>query len=99
MDTEIGAIVPQLSSGQTWNGDAESQRLSASTRKIEENTEEIVALFRAGRLFRFPVRVRIRIAGGREAKKSTSLLDSEGLAPITERSGAGVGRFVLAQIE
>jgi hypothetical protein len=62
MNSNVDVAAPELSLAETWNRQAEdAQPLSVFNNKAE-SPREMVALFPAGRFFRFPVSVRIQIA-------------------------------------
>jgi len=94
MNSNIDVTLPPLSSDESWSRQAEDGlRLSAWNNK-SENVREMVALFPAGRFFRFPVSVRIQIAPESDPRISIPQLTGDpAIEPCHE-----LGRVVSASI-
>jgi len=98
MNSNIDAASLQPSLVETWNPESDAYQPHSLSKSNNEGQREAVALFPAGRFFRFPVRVRIRLAS-ECSEESSRRLNGNDFYPAIEHLRTEVFSMVWALIE
>jgi hypothetical protein len=99
MNRNLENASQQLSSIEAWNREPDSSWPQSHSDYRNEHAREAVALFPAGRFFRFPVRVKIRLAPALYAEQAFHQPNDSDSSVIAEELRTEIGNVAWALIE